>query len=647
MKLKRLVSILILAPLCFLTGFGLTIAARLPATGQARDIGVMYLFDACGAAIGGLIATWLALHIFTPFQVGLITGLIIVFMNGALLVRHKTAQIITVCVALALAATLWFAPAIDTWSTLQAWKNYQPIVTIDSRYSNLVVTEQGDEHTLFADGVPQFSTPLTETYETPALLPLLEHPNPKRLLLINGGLSGMLANWRSIPLDTIMYAQIDPQVTMLERALMASPAAMEDDRLTIVNADAPHLLAHLNVDGCTRACFDVIILNTGEPDTAAGSRLLTPRLFAAAKNALTPNGVLVFGVFQPGNALGPEAAKLLGTIRATLGSTFEHVIVLPFDTFYFIASPSDAYLSADPQVLKERMVERGIVAPALESKYLSAIYPERIQSFDRAISDAAQGAPLNTSIRPFAYFAGMMLLASRTESAALGFLTSTANIPWPLALLLPICAVIASLYIIRKKPSYALRISSFWTLFAIGFAAMIYEIVLLVHYQLTFGLLFYQLGIIITAFMVGLSLGAYTSIRVFRHRAIDKRIIIVGLIVFAAYLPLLFYVSAISFVGANLICGIMEGFLFEATAEWMIAEHERIGHTAGWLNCADYWGSAIGSALASIIAVPLFGLVPALIIAASMPLAAAVVGTLVYRRDFQSLGTRVSGEFTR
>lgn len=614
-------SIVLLAPFCFLVGASLTVAAKLPATGEARDIGTMYLFDALGAGVGGIIATWFAIQAFTAFQVSLMTAILLFITNAVVLVRKVSTQVLTAFITIIAVAALWTAPGIEAWTAEHRWKGYHPIVDIDSKYSNLVVTEQGseqgEEHTLFADGVPQFSTPLPETYEVEALLPLLMHPDPKRVLIIGGGLSGMLANWRSVELEKIVYLQIDPKVIELERTAMATPESMDDERLTVINEDAVSFL--------TDERFDVVILVGGDPDTAAASRLYTKGFFENARRNLAPDGVLSFGVFKPGNAIGREAARMLGIVQKTLGAEFDHVVVLPFDSFRFVASRSGAYLTDDPEVLRERLIERSLVAPVLEGNYLASVFPERIRGMRDRIDEAAQSSPTNTDLRPSAYFTGMLLWASRTGGKTLAWLSALQRIKWPW--LAGILVVVTALSIVLERGGRRrrLHIPAFWMLFSIGFAAIVYEIVLLIYYQLVHGLLFYRIGIIITAFMVGLSLGAYASIRIFKRVRIKTIYLIVGIIIFAAYQPLLFYASSISFVAANFVCGLMEGFLFEATAEWMVAEHEKIGHTAGWLNCADYWGSAVGSVVASIIAVPLFGLVPSMFIAAAFPLAAAAV----------------------
>jgi spermidine synthase len=620
-----IVSAVVLGPFCFLVGAGLTVAAKLPATGKARDIGTMYLFDALGAGLGGIVATWFAIRVFTPLQIALLTTLIMVFLNSAILVRRLTTQVLTALIALLAVATLWIAPGIDALITETKWKGYHPIVDIDSRYGNLVVSEQGEEHTLFVDGVPQFSTPFPDTYETEAILPLLMHSDPKDVLVIGGGLSGMLANWRSINLESIVYVQVDPDVTALEGNLMTSREAMEDERLKIVHLDAPHFMRRLVARGCKDGCFDVVILASGDPDTAAASRLLTESFFERIKKSLKSDGVLSFGVFQPGNAIGPEAAKLLGTVRATVGNVFDHLVVLPFDKFYFIASPSEGMLTDDPEQLKDRLVERAIVAPVLEGQHIASIFPERIQSMRKVIDMAAKRAPMNTELRPAAYFNGLLLWASRTGGLGLKLLYSAERFSWIWFVTVLVVAAALSILLGYKRKKRLLKISSFWMLFSIGFAAIIYEIVLLVYYQLQEGLLFYQLGIIITAFMVGLSCGAFVSIRVFKRYKIKSRYLVIGLLIFTAYQPLLFFMAGISFALANFLCGVMEGFLFEATAEWMVAQREQIGKTTGWLNCADYWGSAIGSILAAIITVPLLGLIPSMLVAAALPLTAAIV----------------------
>jgi spermidine synthase len=605
-------TLVLLFPLCFSIGASMVLSAKTLATGGAHDIGRFYIFDSLGSAAGGLLFSWFAIQYLTPLEASFLAAAVLIAGCGIFLETKMQQKLSAAFLALIFVLFFFVSGSIEKWSDKIQWKNYNAVVDLDSRFGNIIVTENRGEHTLFFDGMPQFSTPLPDTYETDAVLPILFVNRPKDILLIGGGLSGMLNQWRDIDLKSISYVQIDPLITAVEKKVMAPAEMFFDPRLKTHFTDGRGFLRRKNIDGCESGCFDVIIVLAGDPTTAAANRYYTEEFFRDAKRKLRGDGVIFFGVFEPTNYLSAEVKNLLGTVYATLGRVFEHIIVLPLDNYYFAASAGTGSLTDDLEVLRSRIDERGWHAPALSSQVLYGIFPERIEDVRDAVSEAAVNAKtLNLDKYPVAYYAGLILWAERSGEEAAGFLKllTKARLWHGLVFM---TAVLLFSFLGKKK--YAVQISSAWALAAVGFASIVYEIVLLIWYQVKVGLLFYRLGIIITAFMVGLSAGAYAAIR-FRSKRPEvgsQRLVAPLLAAFAIYMPLLFVVSALSFPLANFLCGVISGLIYQFTANMLVEKKRMIGASAGIINFSDYAGAAAGSVLAAVIMVPLFGLAASL-----------------------------------
>ncbi len=623
-----LTTLIILLPLCFAIGAALVVAAKLPGTQTAADIGTVYIFDSMGSAVGGLVFSWFAVIYFDPFQASLFASALLFAGAGLILFEKAAAKFIAVFAVIAFAVLFFHSSSIETVINAVQWKGFNPIADFDSRFGNIIVTENRGEHTLFFDGQPQFSTPLPETYETTAYLPLLMKKDAKDVLLIGGGLSGMIQQWRDADLNSITYVQIDPKITDAEERFMSSKEMMADPRLKIEYGDGRAFLSQAEP-----AKFDVVVVQAGEPTTASSNRYYTKEFFEEARRALKPDGIIFFAIFEPTNYLSFEAGKLLGSVYDTLDKTFDHIVVLPLYRYYFVASAAKGDLTDSTEVLARRLEKSGYHAPTLLSQILYGIYPERVSRIRDSIMKAADETEyINTDRHPVAYYAGLVLWAAKAGGGAAEFLESLEKVRWWHVVAFIIIAAFLTTFPLslwEGARGKGVEIASVWALFAVGFSSILYQMVLLVWYQVKVGLLFYRLGIIVTAFMVGLGVGAYGAMKLNERRrkagGRGQKFVALCLVAFGVYMPLLFLVSGVSFTLANFLCGALAGLIYQIAADRLVGVKKQIGRSAGLVNFSDYLGASVGSVLAAVIMIPLFGLFPALLIAALTLVIAALL----------------------
>jgi spermidine synthase len=229
---------------------------------------------------------------------------------------------------------------------------------------------------------------------------------------------------------------------------------------------------------------------------------------------------------------------------------------------------------------------------------------------------AQKTARINTDSRPIAYFNNLMIWGQKfgMETGRVFQLLSRIKYQWIIAAIVLI-SFISSIFI-KKLPG----LSIFWTLFAAGWAGITVELLILIKYQVEVGMLFYKVGFIITAFMVGLSLGAFLTIQYLRrHRpTYTTLLILTGILIL--YIPVALTVTKLSFILANFIVALICGMIYQTAAEVMI--ERGVGRTAGLINGADYMGAAAGSLIASGLIIPLFGFNITLLITAVIVLIA-------------------------
>lgn len=615
-------ALLLMAPHGLLIGASFTLACKSPGMESPHDIGHVYALDTIGSAVGGIAFSLVAIRYCTPLQSALIIAGALVLAVGISATRRHI-KLEALALMFLLSSALVLSPRIEDRITAVQWRGFRPVVQRESRFAGLMVTDNRGERTLFIDGRPSFSLPLLETYETAANFPLSQCADPRDVLVIGGGISGMVVELTPWDLANAHFVRLDPEVTYLEWTAMPSTMGKHPLWATLHHTDGRKFIRE-GLDGaCEEACLDAIIIDVGDPDTAAADRYFTVEFFAEARRLLRPEGVLALALLEPANALGEEQAKVLGSVRASLGRVFPKIVILPFERFWFVASGPLAPLTDDPEEIDRRLGEREISAEHFRTRMLAGLFPERIAQMKLAVERAAEGSPVNRDTKPGAYYAGLLLWEARTGEAGRGTLGALAHVKmWMAAATIALLAA-ATAFAQRKKSNA--RISAVWTMAAIGFGTMAYEVALIVHYQMTMGLLVWRIGIIITAFMIGAGAGAFAGIRWCERHEPSQRLVALALLVAALFLLLEPIVTVASFFLANALLGLMSGFIYQLAAAKLVEEGLGVGRAAGIIESSDHWGAAFGALVAGIVAIPLWGIIPTLALGATTLGAAAAV----------------------
>ena len=109
----------------------------------------------------------------------------------------------------------------------------------NSIYSNLTVVGGEGTYTFFSNGLSMFTVPNQASAEQISHFAMLEHPDPSKVLLISGGVSGSLGEVLKHPVKKVDYVELDPTVIELARNWLDSKelAPLNDPRVKIENVD--------------------------------------------------------------------------------------------------------------------------------------------------------------------------------------------------------------------------------------------------------------------------------------------------------------------------------------------------------------------------------------------------------------------------
>ena len=150
---------------------------------------------------------------------------------------------------------------------------------------------------------------------------MCQHPAPEKVLLINDGLTGLVRNILQHNVKTIDYIEIDTEMVSLVRPILADKdkRALDYQRVNIIYKDGRQFVKSI------QGTYDLIMVNTPEPTTAALNRFYTVDFFKEIKNALTENGVMVIGLSASSNYLGGIISNYAASLYHGLKNVFSGV----------------------------------------------------------------------------------------------------------------------------------------------------------------------------------------------------------------------------------------------------------------------------------------------------------------------------------
>jgi len=564
-------SFLIIAPYCLMIGFVLpyslfVIRAEKPDYPGAR----IYIIDNLGDVSGGALFSFALVFLVTPLKAVFLANLPLLVTAFLLLSRNFSRSRIAIWLGtgmtfIILIAVIFLEPA----SLLQP--SGRLVYYKESRYGRIEVQKDQEQFTLFVGGVPMFGTQNLSMAEETIHYPLSQLPRVQNILLISaeGGMMTELEKYRPASID---YVELDPKVAEVEfrfKMIKKIPG------LKVIHQDGRAYLADSN------KIYDAIIVNLSEPDTYQINRFFTDRFFDLARRHLAPHGVLSFAMKGFENYLAEPQRQKLSSLYNTVNDYFRHVLLLPGQKIFFLCSSQP--LNTDIPALLAR---KNIPTRYIKGYYYGNLTHERIERLNALIDPLT---PKNRDDYP-------QLMRLMFQQWFAKFSTS------PTAFI-AILAVVCMVYLIRISAEE-------FVLFSTGFTVMGSELLVIFAFQIFFGYIYFQIGIIVTVFLAGLLPGAWFGQR-FRYRskqtlalADGLLILLMGVLIVAlrqgSYrLPVSFFLFY-GFV-VSLICG----FQFPVALYLRGGDAPAVTQTFS----ADLIGAAFGTLITSVVLIPYFGII--------------------------------------
>ena len=598
--------VIALLPSGLLSGLLFREAAGLHAE-RGRTLAGAYGIESAGGLAGGVLATLCLRYGVQNLPLAVACGLIAA-AAALFLFRGKgfrPGRTVAALFAVFLIAVLSQTPSLDRRMT--GWNHPGLIATRDSPYGRITATVLAGQVSVFANDALAFESGGTEA-ELFAHLTALQHPEPRRILVLGGGWDGTLRELlrhRPVRIDAVVL-DLDP-ITLLRRHLPADiRASLTDPAVRLTRADPRHFLKNRVF------AWDLILVGMPEPSSGETNRFYTREFFAQCAARLYPGGIVALRLPTAENLWTPQTIRRTASVYRALASVFPEILVLPGAMTVITASA--ASLPRSPEILNDRLRERGFQTRLVSPSYIRYLFTnDRFADVEKRLKETA--VPENTDIRPVCYlYAVMSWLARFFPGLAIaglpGFGTEGkgfGKIEWLLGIGLTLL-----FFGSRLRPAWKRGLLAA----VAGFLGIVSESVLILAYQAKEGVLYQDIGLLLAAFMAGLALGAPalrdlilgTGVRKKRARGWGYALLAgFGLLGFAAIGTVTGGAAGGLLLTAVMLAaaGFLVGGLFAYTGLRGIREQKNV---IGPLYAADLIGGCLGALCGSLALIPLLGL---------------------------------------
>jgi len=627
-------TIPILAPIGIVDGTMFALACCLHAHWKQKgttSIGHVYLLEALGAGIGGVLYTFLFIPFLSSFQAALLLGGTNL-ASGLLLVGpaeegQKKKWIFSGLLGGFLAVELMLlslsgAERMERSSLGRMWRGIEVLQSRWSPFGNVAVGRREEQITFFSNGIPIGNVPVPNIalVEEMVHYPLLASPSPKKALIIGGGFGGVINEVLKHGVEEIHYTEIDPLIVELVQQYLTplTRAEMEDPKVKVHTVDGRFFVK------TSSELFDVIILNLPGPTTLELNRFYTQEFFREVLGLLKKEGVFSFSTPGSETYLAPEVRDLNLSLLKSLRRVFPSAWVIPGDVNFILAFPSMPSDPPTPELFIHRLKARNIRLQFVTDFQIRRKLDRR--RLDWLEDSLAQGGEVlwNRDANPSGLYYGIAYWNAQFHPSWQTYWSRMKDLRlWHLALALLILAL--GLLIWRgARGRRGSKTALLWVVITTGFSGTAASILLIFSFQTLYGYAYQWIGLLVAAFMVGLALGSWIMTgRLEKIRKLTRNLAGLEVLIILYSLGVMIFfqwaystrlgLSSLSilkwpfFIFAGL-SGILVGLEFPLSCRIFSWKKVEVGPTAGILYASDLFGAWAGSLMVGVVLIPILGI---------------------------------------
>jgi spermidine synthase len=558
-----------IAPYCLLIGFVLpysffTIRKESPDYPGAK----IYITDNLGDITGGALFSFILVFLVSPMQAVLLANLPLILATYLLFHSkrrfHPGDGLFAILSIFILSAGIYLetpslAPSVGKLAFYR-----------ESHYGRITVHQDKEQFTLFEDGIPSFSSQNLTLAEEAIHYPLSQIDYPKNILILSAE-AGMMTQIKKYQPESVDFVELNPDVSNL---LFRFNMIRKIPGLNVINQDGRAYLSR------SKKIYDAIIINLPEPETFQINRFFTDRFYKIVKEHLSPKGILSFSVKGFDNYLAESQLKKLSSLYNTAAANFDHILMLPGQKIYFLCSNHPVFTD-----IPARLAAKNISTRYIRGYYYGNVTLERIQQLNELID---KNTPKNFDHSPHLILLVFFQWFAKYSTSPNTFIA--------------VLSLITLIYLIRISREE-------FVLFSTGCFNMGSEILVIFAFQIFFGYIYLQIGLIITVFLAGLLPGAWLANRLKKiekkHLIISDFILIILMAVFIFALKFLAYdLPVVFFLLFGFMVSLACGFQFPVALYLKGGDNSAASHSFS----ADLIGAASGTLLTSVVLLPFLGI---------------------------------------
>jgi len=639
-------AVVVNAPVSLITGVLFPVACRWVERTEAFPVSRVYILEATGSLVGGLVVTLLLAQHIPAVRVLLLLALLLSLCVAAVGLaglfgsatkkgrRRAAVPIVSLSLTLLLGGSLLarFDRVAARRLRLLKWTSLLPREALEGAFHTaqaeyLYGTYRG-QWVVVREGSVCEAIPDEETAGQTAAIGLCQNSRAKRILVVGSGLA-LCDRFLALPqVEHLAWAHADGEYIERIGAHLPDEYKINDDRLHPVVREIRQYL------GGQVEYFDLAVLNLPDVTSSAFNRYYTREFYEQVRASLRPGGVLAVSIAGGENVMGPELVRLGASVKRTLEEVFSNLVLVPGDRSWFLASDA-ATLTGDPSTLRDRFATieaaENIFPPtALLSVYLPDRAARALGLYDKV--DLPDALLVNRDARPLTHLYSLLLAARQSGASVTRFvrLLTLAGL-WPF--LVPVLVFVAlGLFsgAARRTGPGRSSFDSCFLVFSAGWAGIGVMIVLMYLYQTRFGSLYLHVGLISALFMAGLTAGAVLAAALSAATSRLSRVALPGVLAVHAGLLVLVVLGGSHmlrgaghglFAAAFAACGFCSGLYWPVAARQLSPAGFDAARAGSRLETADHLGACFGGLVTSLLMVPVLGTGATLLVLAGLVLA--------------------------
>ncbi len=549
---------------------------------ELKGITRPYIFESLGDLLGGILFSYLFVSLFSPTKNILIVSA--VFILPVVLLKSKK-FIPVILIFLALFLFPGFENSIKkTYEKLYAGFKVDDI--IETKYGRYMEISKDEQHSLFSNGVLSYTYPDITTSEF-IHLPILLSPGKKENILYLGIASpeeiSELSKYKN-------FTMVHPDVK-LQKILQTNIDKELSKKINFIASDPRLFLKKTNKK------FDAIFLGVGDPLSVSSNRFYSQEFCKLLSEKISNEGVISFSISSGEDYLNETILDYNSLIFWTYRFAFSYHFLIPGYNLRLVFSKTP--LTYEEKRTKDEL--KNLNLQYLDEYIIISSLPIfRIREIENQLNNNFIG--FNTDKKPRAFLLSLLIYLEKHGNKA-KFLKSLFKTPVLLILLfLPIP-------IIFRKTGFRVSL--------IGALSIGISYCCILSLQIIYGNVYHLIGLITGLFMFGVGIGTYFSEKLKLQSKLKTPFLILGILLSVQFIILqiestLFFVFLlIPFI--SFVCGSVVGLTY--TTAGMILENKKVKYSAApSVYAFDLIGGSIGALLFSFIFLPVFGIIPTILL---------------------------------